>query len=116
MSDKKNIGAYGEYLAELLLNDKKYKIFQKNYRTSEGEVDIVAWDDDVLVFIEVKTRKNCDFGRPSEAVNQKKQRKYKVLAACFLKEFRPRYREIRFDVIEVVTEDKTIQHLKNAFF
>lgn len=65
-------GAWGETQAAAYLEKHGLQILARNYRTSKGELDIIARDGDALVFIEVKTRKNLDFGYPEEAVTPTK--------------------------------------------
>jgi putative endonuclease len=65
-------GAWGEAQAAAFLEKKGLKILARNYRTNKGELDLIARDGEDLVFIEVKTRKNLDFGYPEEAVTANK--------------------------------------------
>ena len=65
---KQNTGDKGENYACDLLVEKNFKIVKRNYRYGHGEIDIIADDNGVLVFIEVKTRKNVEFGQPVSAV------------------------------------------------
>jgi putative endonuclease len=112
-----SLGSEGEYLAVEFLKKKNYKILAKNYKTSIGEIDIVAKDGETIVFVEVKTRANDTFGLPFEAVNKGKRRKLKNLALLFLKRH-PREAPARFDVISIVqTHDgnKVIEHITDAF-
>ena len=71
----KCIGNFGEDEAIRYLIKNKYKIIERNYSCKLGEIDIIAKDKDVLVFIEVKTRTNDKYGSPSLAVNYYKKRK-----------------------------------------
>lgn len=61
-------GAWGESPAAAFLEKNGLKILARNYRTAKGELDLIARDGENLVFVEVKTRKNLDFGYPEEAV------------------------------------------------
>jgi len=67
------LGQTGETVAVRYLKKYGYKIIETNYRNSLGEIDIIASDKDVIVFVEVKTRRNNLFVHPKEAVTQKKQ-------------------------------------------
>lgn len=111
---KKLLGRNGEKLAERFLKKKGYKIIDKNYRVSFGEADLIALYDDLLIFIEVKTRSDESFGTPAEAVGYKKQKTYEKLAGYFLKTH-TEYENmaIRFDVIEVGGDQ--INHIEDAF-
>jgi len=67
-------GARGEKLARRFLRSRGYKILYRNFRAcGGGEIDIVCRDGDTLIFVEVKTRSDEDFGRPIEAVDRQKQ-------------------------------------------
>lgn len=102
----------GENAAVKYLKRHRIKIICRNYSCKYGEVDIVAQDKDVIAFIEVKQRKNADFGRPMEFVTRAKQERVKKAAKSYVKKY-----ELdgvfRFDVIEVL--GKEINYIKNAF-
>jgi putative endonuclease len=70
--DTGKFGDQGESYAASLLQAKGYTILDRNFRTKVGEIDIIALDDDTLVFVEVKSRKSSRFGAPVEAVNARK--------------------------------------------
>ena len=84
-----------------------------------GEADIVARDGDgSIVFVEVKTRSNCERGLPSEAVDAEKRKRYERIAACFLADYDVVDVPVRFDIIGIVAvaEDRAmIRHHINAF-
>ncbi len=105
----------GEKAAAKFLKKNKYKILCQNFRCRLGEIDIIAMDKDILVFAEVKQRKNSDFGNPSDFVDFRKQRKIRKTAEMYLlkNKIKPM---CRFDVIEVIGEKNfSITHIKNAF-
>jgi len=107
-------GAKGEYLASKFLKKKKFKILQSNYKNKFGEIDIIAKDKDVLVFVEVKARETLQFGRPAEAVDNRKQQKLRNAATMYLVENKTPEVDCRFDVIEILGEE-VIGHIENAF-
>lgn len=110
-------GQEGEAVAARHLKKCGYKILERNYRNSIGEIDIIASDSDTIVFVEVKTRRNDRFGDPKWAVTFRKQQKISMVALSYLKEFRMSDRKARFDVV-TVTEDlkkPTVEIIKNAF-
>ncbi|MCD5413979.1 MAG: YraN family protein [Clostridiales bacterium] len=113
----KKIGAYGEEVSEKFLIDKGYKILHTNYKTKIGEIDIIAKKDNVICYIEVKTRRSTKFGMPCEAVNYKKQKIYRMVASRYVKHYANKTVDFRFDVIEVVLKYKKcyLRHLENAF-
>ena len=68
-------GDIGENIAKEYLKSIGYRIVKTNFKNAIGEIDIIAYDEDVLVFAEVKYRKTAQFGLPREAVNYTKQKK-----------------------------------------
>jgi putative endonuclease len=81
-----NLGRRGENLSVEFLKKQGYKIMERNYRCSIGEVDIIAKEKNVLCFVEVKTRKTEEYGLPEEAIDWHKQRKLAKVALTYLKE------------------------------
>ena len=114
---KREIGDIGENAASKYLKKNGYKILERNYRKTFGEIDIIAEKEDVLVFVEVKTRKNDEFGRPCEFVNSAKQERIKKTALAYICE-RQIDVAVSFDIIEVYAEKgrvKNINHIICAF-
>jgi putative endonuclease len=107
---KRSIGNKAEDKAVLFLENKGFKILQRNFYSRYGEIDIIAEDPGAIVFIEVKYRVNNSFGSPLESISAKKIRSICKTARYYLKS-----EEInaRFDVISI-TKDST-EHLPNAF-
>jgi putative endonuclease len=112
-------GALGEKLARRFLRRKGYKILYQNFRgRSGGEIDIVARDDDTLVFVEVKTRGREDFGRPVTAVDWQKQRRISRGGLAWLRLLDDPDILFRFDVVEVIIAHDAkprLELIKNAF-
>jgi putative endonuclease len=113
-------GRWGEQQAARFLRKNKFRVIGRRLRVGRhDELDIVAEHDGVLVFVEVKTRKNENYGRPFSAVNREKRKRLSRAAVGFLqkKKLKPAY--IRFDVIEVVGvpggDKPEIRHIQNAF-
>lgn len=111
---KKELGKLGEQLATEYLEKNQYKIIDRNFCCRQGEIDIIAKDKTEIVFIEVKTRTNNNFGSPSEAVNTIKKYHMYNSAKYFLYKHNLFEECIRFDVIEVlVSKGKfNINHIK----
>lgn len=107
-------GFKGEQIACDFLKKKKFQILQRNYTNKIGEIDIVALDRGVLVFVEVKARETMQYGRPCEAVNFRKQQKLRSTAEIYLITHKMQEHDCRFDVIEVLG-DEVIGHIENAF-
>lgn len=111
-------GQAGEARAEEYLRQKGYRILARNLRTSLGEIDLVAEDEGVLVFVEVKARTTGAFGGALLAVDRRKQAKLIRLASQYLAQRHWMERACRFDVVLVQGEaDAPVQvaHLENAF-
>lgn len=106
-------GRIGEELAVKFLKGCKYKILERNFKNKLGEIDIIAKDRDIIVFVEVKSRSSSEFGLPCEAVDIKKQNKIRFVASLYLQTKKIEDKELRFDVIEVL--DGEINYIKNAF-
>ncbi len=81
---QKNLGKIGENLALNYLKSHSFSIFEKNFRSKFGEIDIIAEKNHCLYFIEVKTRSNLDHGYPYEAVNKRKIYHIKKAAQYYL--------------------------------
>lgn len=109
-------GKSGENLAEDFLISKGYNILERNYRNKIGEIDIIAMDKDILVFIEVKTRTSTSYGYAFEAVDLRKQRKIINTSMVYVKYKKYIDTQLRYDIIEVyMTNNIRINHLDNAF-
>ncbi len=118
MYSNKELGEYGEGKACEYLQNKGYKIIERNFRCHVGEADIIATKDNGVIFVEVKTRSQERYGEPSEAVNCiKKKHIYKVAEWYSLKNNLWDL-PISLDVIEVYVNEKIyrINHIKNAIF
>jgi putative endonuclease len=111
------LGKEGERVAELYLKHKGYKLVERNYRCSAGELDLIVLDRGVVVFVEVKTRSGHGFGSPLEAVEFHKQRKMIQAAQYFLSEKRLHQRDARFDVVGISWpgREPVVEHIENAF-
>lgn len=97
-----SFGKTGEDLALRLLVDKGYSILERNFRTKFGEIDIIAKDKEIFVFVEVKTRGSENFGLPFEAISKAKQRKISKMAVAFMQEKGFLGEMARFDVISII--------------
>ncbi|MCD6320195.1 MAG: YraN family protein [Candidatus Desulfofervidaceae bacterium] len=112
---KKDIGKEGERLAKEFLKTQGYKIVTTNYQNKLGEIDIIAWEKDTLVFVEVKTRRSGYFGLAKEAVDKHKQHQMIKVAMCYLKKLNKEELKARFDVVAIDLEKNQIELIRNAF-
>ena len=110
-------GAAGEEAAVRFLQQSGYEIIERNYYYLRGEIDIVAKDGTVLVFVEVKSRRSTSFGAPEESVTPKKQELLRRTAEGYVAERGIVDTECRFDVVSVIMRDgkEECMILKNCF-
>jgi len=116
----KHFGDEGEDLAAELLASKGYDIIERNYRFGKGEIDIIAMDSktNYLVFVEVKSRKNLEYGEPEYSITKNKIRQIKRMAAAYLFDKEINKIDCRFDVVTIFFRSKIkpiINHYENAF-
>jgi putative endonuclease len=118
LDPRKIFGQEGESAAEQYLRHKGYRIVARNLRSSMGELDVIAEDGQVLVFVEVKARRTDAFGGAVHAVHRRKQEKLIQLAAQYLASHHMKDRLCRFDVVLVQGANAAasqINHIQNAF-
>jgi putative endonuclease len=114
----KIVGNLGENFAEEYLINLKYKIVKKNFHFGKtGEIDIIAKDNDTLVFVEVKTRTSNSYGDPILSITYSKQKALRRTAEGFLYINKINDMQCRFDVITIdaSVNPHKIEHLINAF-
>lgn len=115
MSKNKKIGDWGEGLALEYLESKGYTVVAKNYRYSRFEIDLIAEKDDLLVFIEVKTRSGIQFGYPEDWVDNNKVQRILEASDNYIHD-NDWQKGIRFDVIAILSGNKPeIKHFEDAF-
>ena len=115
MNIKKIIGNMGEEKIAWHYRIKGYKVIARNFSCRYGELDIVAQKRDTIAVVEVKTRKNSNFADAKDYVDYKKQARIKRATDIFLQLNKLTEYNIRFDVAEVYTENRTINIIENAF-
>jgi putative endonuclease len=118
MSDAHDLGKSGEEAAVAYLKKKKFRIIQQGFRFHRGEIDIIASEKDTLVFLEVKTRQNLEFGFPEESVTPLKQQQIRRLAEAYLAANNLHHVPCRFDILSIYYTEKDgyrIHHLQDAF-
>jgi len=102
-----------EKAVQYIRKNTKLKIVERNYRNKIGEIDIIAKDDDFIVFVEVKYRTTAMFGYGREAVDDNKIWKIRNVAQLYLKEINRLNAKVRFDVVDILGD--TITYIQNAF-
>ena len=111
-------GKLGEDLAHRLLRRNGFTVVARNYRppSGGGEIDLIAYDGGKLVFVEVKTRANTDFGAPEDAVYEEKRRFVERAARDYARRKEVAWNEVRFDIVNIVLgETPRVELRKDAF-
>lgn len=118
MSYRKNFGAWGEDYAAGYLIQRGYTIIGRNVRTPYGEIDLIALDGDVLVFVEVKTRSSSAYGFPEEAISKQKATHMLASAQSYLQNNLELSGDWRWDVMAIqkqsTPENIEVMHFKNV--
>ncbi len=112
------LGNWGEHLACQHLIDMGYHIQERQWRFSKAEIDIIAKDGDILVFVEVKTKSYNYYGAPEESISKRKESLIIDGAFRYMEKINHEW-EIRFDIISILVDRNNkpiIQHFKDAFF
>ncbi|MFT4147580.1 MAG: YraN family protein [Micrococcaceae bacterium] len=112
--NKQELGKYGENIAVAYLESAGYGIIDRRFTTSSGEIDIVARNEQALIFVEVKSRSSYEFGHGAEAIGPLKLERMKV---CFLEWIRARNvktsLELRLDLISILIEEGKSPYLEH---
>lgn len=113
---KKLEGKESERFALNYLEREGYKILEKNYYKRFGEVDIIAEKDNEIIFFEIRSKRKKDFS-PILTINKRKIERLKIMALSYLSEKGIFDKQIRFDIIGLIKNNKDfqIEHIKNAF-
>ena len=117
MTEKKSLGQYGENLTAQHLENQGFKIIDRNYRRQFGEIDLIATKKDVLLFVEVKMRRNPLFD-PTEVITISKQKKLILTAKDYLVRHDHTNKECRFDVAIITQQgdnEPEISYIEDAF-
>lgn len=101
---RRRIGDAGEFLAAAILKQEGYHVIKRNFVCKWGELDIIAKKENTLVFVEVKTRLNDQYGSGREAVDERKKRHIRNCAQDFLSQTCLSYDQIEFLVAEITAE------------
>lgn len=115
---RQRLGREGEAAAEELLRRSGLVVLERRYRCRHGEIDLVARVGELIVFIEVKTRRGPSYGMPAESVTRPKRRRMAWVALDFLTRRGLLDNPSRFDVVEVLAgpgERRDLRHIPDAF-
>ena len=115
---RKQLGKKGEDIACMYLESQGLEVIERNWQCQSGEADIIAREDGVLAFIEVKTRRSQAAGLPEDAVDLRKRRKYEKIATDYLFSHDLASTRIRFDVMALLLSNDgkaLLRHHRDAF-
>lgn len=118
MARHNDLGKTGETLARRYLEGQGYRILEANWRYRRSEIDLVAMDGPILVFVEVKTRGTDVFGKPEEFVTARKEKLMVDAAIAYMESIGHDW-ELRFDIISILYRSETdyqLEHFPDAFF
>jgi len=118
MAEHNELGRYGEVLAQAYLEQRGYRILEKNWIYGRAEIDLIAFYEQQLIFVEVKTRRSVAHGEPEDFVNWKKEKQMEFASSVYINRSNHQG-EIRFDIVAIVFENKEIykiNHIKDAFW
>ena len=111
------LGQQGEDLAAKYLEQKGYAVLDRNWRCGHKDLDLVVTKDNVVVFVEVKTRTGTEWGDPVDAVTDRKIRRIVNSADAYIR-FNQIDMDARFDIVSIVVEDGEfkVEHIEQAFY
>ncbi|EEI85415.1 putative TIGR00252 family protein [Anaerococcus lactolyticus ATCC 51172] len=115
MTRKREIGDFGEEFTASYLEKKGYRILDRNYSKPFGEIDVIAIKDDLIAFVEVKTRNSDDFAYAAESVDFYKQQRIRRASQAYLVENDMTDFLMSFDVSEIYLDTRKINYIENAF-
>ena len=115
MTIKRQVGDFGEEITAEYLEKNGYRILDRNYSKPFGEIDIIAIKDDLIAFVEVKTRKSDTFAYAAEAVDFYKQQRIRRASQAYLMEKNMSDFLMTFDIAEVYLDTRKINYIENAF-
>ncbi len=112
------LGRRGEDLAHRYLQKKGLRVVARNYKPGgDSEIDIVARQGDLIVFVEVKSRSSAEFGSPDRAIDLEKQKHIVRAARAYVNRAAIEWNQVRFDTISIIfTNPPSVFHQQDAFF
>ncbi|PIE33044.1 YraN family protein [candidate division KSB3 bacterium] len=112
-------GRQGEKIAQAHLRQQQYEILQANFRCKLGEIDIIARDKHIVVFVEVRTKTAAAYGPAYNSVTAHKQQQVRRVALFYISKYNLVNTQFRFDVIGILLDPQTgqhhLEHIQNAF-
>lgn len=118
MASHNDLGSDGEQLAKQFLENSGYEILDENWVFKKSEIDLIAYKDSKIIFVEVKTRKNNNFAEPEDFVSPKKQKQMALAADEYIHLMNHQH-QVRFDIISILFDKfgkPIIKHVEDAFW
>lgn len=118
MTFNQDLGKQGELWARNYLLKNHYEILEENWTFGKSEIDLIVYQDETLIFVEVKTRSGTAFGQPEDFVDAHKQKQMQLAAEAYIRLMEHRG-EVRFDVISILLnadKEPALKHIPDAFW
>ena len=118
MATHNDLGRDGEKIAKQYLEDCGYEILDENWTHGKSEIDLIAYKNQIMVFVEVKARTSIAFGVPEDFVEKRKQKQMELAFLAYI-EIMNHQNDIRFDIIAITfTKNKEykLNHIQDAFW
>lgn len=118
LTEEAALGRRGEDMAHRYLQKMGFRVVARNYKPGgDSEIDIVAREGDLIVFVEVKSRSSVEFGSPERAIDEEKQKHIVRAARAYVNRAGIEWNQVRFDTVSVVfTDPPSVFHQRDAFF
>jgi putative endonuclease len=113
-----DLGKEGESIAKQYLEDKGYEILDENWTYGKAEIDLIVYQNGIMIFVEVKSRSSVAFGDPEDFVHKAKQIQMELAANAYI-ELMNHQNDVRFDIIAITfTKNKNynLNHIEDAFW
>jgi len=118
MAQHNELGEKGEEIARLYLENQGYEILDENWVHGKAEIDLIAYIDRKIIFVEVKSRTSSAFGEPEDFVSLAKQKQMEIASLAYI-ELMDHQNEIRFDIVSILFNKEnqyTLKHIEDAFW
>lgn len=114
-TERQDIGQEGEDMALAFLHKKQFDLLERNFRAGQSEIDLIMKDGECLVFVEVRLRKNADFGYPEQSLSKAKISALKRGAEAYMRKY-SWTGDVRFDMVAILTQPNlNVEHFRDVF-
>jgi len=118
MATHNDLGRQGEEIAKAYLEEHNYEILDENWVHGKAEIDLIAYKNGIMIFVEVKSRTSVAFGQPEDFVEKRKQKQMELGSLAYI-EIMNHQNDIRFDIIAITFKKDnkfTLNHIEDAFW